>query len=81
MSKKKKTATLTLGEFLKLAADRGVQLWTIEERGALWITNGSRRYPFPLRRREYLSVDLAESLCRYFNLPYLDFALDPREED
>lgn len=74
-------ALLTLTDFMKLAEDRGVRLWTFEEEGVTWITNGTRRYPLYIHWNGYLAVDYVVNLCRLFSLESVDFALDSEEED
>lgn len=74
-------ATLTVAEFVKLAGDRGVRLWTFIKEGKTVITNGARMYTLPDLKRGYLPARLLESLCHRFSLPEEDFTLNPREED
>ncbi|HSK80604.1 MAG TPA: hypothetical protein VLQ45_29390 [Thermoanaerobaculia bacterium] len=81
MHEDQEPATLTVTEFVKLAGDRGVRLWTFIKQGRTVITSGVRMYTLPELRRGYLPAALLESLCNRFSLPYQDFTLDPREED
>lgn len=81
MHENEEPATLTVAEFVKLARDRGVRLWTFIREGKTVITNGVRMYTLPGLRRGYLTPAHLESLCRLFSLPSEDFTLDPREED
>ena len=73
-------ALLTVEDFIKGAADRGVTLWTANSTGGyLYMTNGRKKYAFP---PDYLLGDglptyFVESLCLFFGLPPLDFALGP----
>ena len=74
-------ALLTVEDFVNLAAQRGVTLWTDTSAGGyLYMTNGTRKYAFP---PDYLLGDglpsyFVESLCLLFGLPPLDFALGPQ---
>lgn len=72
-------ALLTVSDFIRLAAERGTALWTeMGEDGILRITNGTRKYFLPQLPGGRLPWDFVESLCRRFDLPRLDFALDDR---
>jgi len=77
-------ALLTVDDCIRLAAHRGVTLWTgTSAAGHMYITNGKRKYALP---PGYFSGDglpssYVESLCWRFDLPRLDFALDPRDDN
>jgi len=71
---------LTVADFVTRAADRGKRLWTQRSSdGMTWITDGSRTYVIP-DLEAWLPASLVGSLCRVFDLPLLDFALDPGDE-
>jgi hypothetical protein len=78
-------ALLTLGEFVKLAGDRGKKLWIeSNRRGDLRITDGEVRYALPQLPGERMPVSLVAALVELFfegDEAVLDFALDPRPED
>jgi hypothetical protein len=71
---------LTIEEFIRLAADRGVKLEVIEIGGKQFLTNGLVIHPLT-RGHRHLRTQARKSLCETFSLPYLDFALDERPED
>lgn len=70
---------LTIEEFIRLAADRGVKLEIVEVGGKRYMTNGAVAYP--LVRRTWITPEMGNELCDLFRLPYLDFALDEHPED
>jgi hypothetical protein len=72
---------LSMAEVIRLAADRGTTLW-VETRGEKrWVTDGSRKYIYPDWPGGALPQAFVKSLCERFDLPGLDFALDPRDDD
>jgi hypothetical protein len=72
---------LTVQEFIRLAADRGVKLEVMEIGRRRVLTNGTIFYPLSLFLDEEIPDDIRNSLCHLFRLPYLDFALDQSSED
>ena len=72
---------LTVEEFIRMAADRGVRLEIIEIGNRRVLTNGIVGYPLRRSFDDQLPDDARYSMCRLFGLPYLDFALDERGED
>jgi hypothetical protein len=73
---------LTVGEFLGLARNRGKELTVeLDREGISRITDGSRSYPLPRLQGGRMPSALVASLCQYFGLPGIDFALDPGRED
>ena len=75
---------LTLGEFIEqVRQSYGIELQTISagERNRFLI-RGSRIYVLPgVEEDEVLTPRILRALCTYFDLPPLDFALDPEEEE
>lgn len=72
---------LTVREFIKLAADRGVKLEVVEHKGRQFLTNGRVAYPLIQSPEGWIPDEMRDTFCRLFGLPYLDFALDERPED
>lgn len=73
---------LTIEEFLGLARNRGRDLSVYLDRtGVNRIIEGSNSYPLPRLPGGRMPSALVASLCKHFNLPPIDFALDPIPDD
>ncbi len=75
---------LTLGEFIEQVRQAyGIEIQTTAAgEHNRFLIRGSRIFVLPnVEEDEILAPSVLRSLCRYFDLPPLDFALDLEEEE